>query len=173
MATKAAEALIHRNIQRMKRLEEWSKREQSFADRAAQAVAEFCGRMTFVWIHAALFAAWLGWNTLPRLPHFDPYPFTFLTLCVSLEAIFLSAFILISQNFEMRLTERRAQLDLQINLLAEQETTKILCMVHAMALKMGAIDEDDPEVAALAEAVRPETIGEDIEQAFARARAKT
>ena len=167
MASDAAKALIHRNVQRMKRLEEWSKRNRSFADRAAQGVAQFCGRMTFVWIHAALFVAWLAWNSLPGLSHFDPYPFTFLTLCVSLEAIFLSAFILISQNFEMRLTERRAQLDLQINLLAEQETTKILWMVHGMALKMGTLDKDDPEVAALAEAVRPETIGADLDEAFA------
>ena len=52
---------------------------------------------------------------LPGLPHFDPYPFTFLTLCVSLEAIFLSSFILIAQNYEMRVTERRSQLDQHFN----------------------------------------------------------
>ncbi|MBA2964313.1 MULTISPECIES: DUF1003 domain-containing protein [Ramlibacter] len=159
--------LVRRNISRMRQMEEWSKRDRSFADRAADAVARFCGQMGFVWIHAVLFAAWLGWNTLPHLPHFDPYPFTFLTLCVSLEAIFLSAFILISQNYEMRLTERRTQLDLQINLLAEQENTKMLALLQQIARKMGVLDEDDPEVAALSEAVRPEMIGRLIEEAYA------
>jgi uncharacterized membrane protein len=163
--------LVRRNITRMRQMEEWSKRDRSFADKAADAVARFCGQMTFVWIHAALFAAWLAWNTLPHMPHFDPYPFTFLTLCVSLEAIFLSAFILISQNYEMRLTERRTQLDLQINLLAEQENTKVLTLLQHMARKMGALEENDPEIEALCEAVRPEMIGRLIEEAYAEDRA--
>ena len=73
-------------------------------------------------------------NDLPGVPHFDPFPFTFLTLVVSLEAIFLSAFILISQNHETRLSERRNQLDLQINLLTEQENTKMLKLLEPNAI---------------------------------------
>jgi uncharacterized membrane protein len=113
-----------------------------------------------------VFALWIGWNALPVLPHFDPYPFTFLTLVVSLEAIFLSSFILISQNYEMRVTERRSQLDLQINLLAEQENTKILQMLDRMARKLGVSEEDDPEVRVLEQATRPETLARQIEDAF-------
>ena len=157
--------IIRRNVERIRGMERWSKRQRTFAERVAEAVARFCGQMAFVWIHAALFAAWIAWNTLSS-QRFDPYPFTFLTLCVSLEAIFLSAFILIAQNYEMRLTERRTQLDLQINLLAEQENTKILVLLQAIARKMGALEEDDPEIAALAEAVRPETISQEIEEAY-------
>ena len=163
----AAGKIIRRNVERIRSMERWSKRNRTWADRVAELVARFCGHMGFVWVHAALFAAWIGWNTVPSLPRFDPYPFTFLTLCVSLEAIFLSSFILIAQNYEMRLTERRTQLDLQINLLAEQENTKILVLLQAMARKMGALEEDDPEIAALAEAVRPETISQEIEEAYA------
>lgn len=166
MEPDAAEDLTRRNVERMRKMEDWSKRHRSVPDRAAEAVARFCGRIVFVWIHAVLFAAWILWNVLPGLPRFDPYPFTFLTLCVSLEAIFLSSFILISQNYEMRVTERRTQLDLQINLLAEQENTKILELLELVAKKMGAIEHDDPEIDALAAAIRPESIVQQIEDAY-------
>ena len=166
METDAAENLTRRNVERMRKMEDWSKRHRGLADRVAEVVARFCGHITFVWIHAVLFTAWILWNVLPRLPRFDPYPFTFLTLCVSLEAIFLSSFILISQNYEMRLTERRTQLDLQINLLAEQENTKILALLELMAKKMGAIDADDPEIDALAAAIQPESIVRQIDETY-------
>jgi uncharacterized membrane protein len=158
--------LTRENVQGMRRLEELSIAHRSLSDRVAEGVARFCGSITFVWIHAALFAGWIGWNSLPGLPHFDPYPFIFLTLCVSLEAIFLASFILISQNYEMRVTERRSQLDLQINLLAEQENTKILQLMERMAKKMGLYEEDDPEIKVLEQATRPETLARQIEEAI-------
>jgi uncharacterized membrane protein len=154
------------NVQAMKRLEQLAVAQRSLADRVAEFVARFCGSITFVWIHAVLFTAWVVWNVLPMLPHFDPYPFTFLTLCVSLEAIFLSSFILISQNYEMRITERRSQLDLQINLLAEQENTKMLQLMDRMARKMGLYEQDDPEIQVLEQATRPETLARQIEDAL-------
>jgi uncharacterized membrane protein len=158
--------LTRDSVQAMRKLEELAVANRTLADRVAEFVAQFCGSITFVWIHAALFLAWISWNVIPGLPHFDPYPFTFLTLCVSLEAIFLSAFILISQNHEMRLTERRSQLDLQINLLAEQENTKILQLLDRMARKMGLYEEDDPEVQVLEQATRPETLARQIDEAL-------
>jgi len=158
--------LTRENVQAMRRLEELSVAHRSLADRVATLVARFCGSIVFVWIHAALFAAWIAWNAIPGLPHFDPYPFTFLTLCVSLEAIFLSSFILIQQNYEMRITERRNQLDLQINLLAEQENTKILQLLDRMAKKMGLYEQDDPEIQVLEQATRPETLARQIEDAI-------
>ena len=122
--------------------------------------------MTFVWIHVAIFTAWLGYNVLPVFKPFDPYPFTFLTLVVSLEAIFLSTFILISQNYDMRISERRNQLDLQINLLAEQENTLMLQMLDRIARKVGAHVADDGQIKALEEATRPEALVEQIEEAY-------
>ena len=154
------------NVRAMRKLEELSIAQRTVADRIAEFVAKFCGSITFVWIHAVIFGAWLLWNVLPHLPHFDPYPFTFLTLCVSLEAIFLSSFILIAQNYEMRVSERRNQLDLQINLLAEQENTKMLQLLDRMAKKMGLYEEDDPEIAVLEQATRPETLAKQIEDAL-------
>jgi uncharacterized membrane protein len=154
------------NIRAMHRLDEVAKEHRSFADRIAEFVARFCGSIVFVWIHVALFAGWILWNVLPGLPRFDPYPFTFLTLCVSLEAIFLSSFILISQNYEMRITERRNQLDLQINLLSEQENTKMLKLLDAIARKVGATEGEDPEVRVLEQATRPDKLARQIEDAY-------
>ena len=154
------------NVQAMHQLEEAAMARRTGADRVAAAIARFCGSMTFVWIHVALFAAWIGYNTLPWFQAFDPYPFTFLTLIVSLEAIFLSTFILISQNYDMRVSERRNQLDLQINLLAEQENTKTLQILERIAKKVGAHLSDDPQVRALEEATRPDSLVQQIEEAY-------
>jgi uncharacterized membrane protein len=158
--------VTRQNVQAMRRLEEAARAKRTGADRMAAAIARFCGTMTFVLVHAALFAAWIGYNTLPWFDHFDPYPFTFLTLVVSLEAIFLATFILISQNYDMRISERRNQLDLQINLLAEQENTKILQILERIAKHVGAHVGDDPQVRALEEATRPEALVKQIDDAF-------
>jgi uncharacterized membrane protein len=158
--------VTRQNVKAMRELEEAAMARRTGADRAAAAIARFCGSMTFVWIHVAVFATWIGYNSLPWFDAFDPYPFTFLTLVVSLEAIFLSTFILISQNYDMRVAERRNQLDLQINLLAEQENTKALQMLERIARKVGAHLTDDPQVRALEEATRPDTLIEQIEEAY-------
>jgi uncharacterized membrane protein len=158
--------VTRQNIQAMRRLEAAQMARRTRADRVAAAIAGFCGSMTFVWIHVALFAAWIGYNSLPWFDHFDPYPFTFLTLVVSLEAIFLATFILISQNYDMRISERRNQLDLQIDLLAEQEDTKILRILERIANKVGAHVGDDPQVRALEQAMRPDALAKQIEEAY-------
>ena len=158
--------VTRQNVQAMRQLEEAAMARRTGADRVAAAIARFCGSMTFVWIHVVAFAAWIGYNALPWFNAFDPYPFTFLTLIVSLEAIFLSTFILISQNYDMRVSERRNQLDLQINLLAEQENTKSLQILERIAKKVGAHISDDPQVRALEEATRPDSLVEQIEEAY-------
>lgn len=165
-STRSVADVTRENVHAMRKLEELAKTQRSFADRVAERVAGFGGNIAFVWVHVAVFAAWIGWNTWPGLPHFDPYPFIFLTLCVSLEAIFLSSFILISQNYEMRVTERRNQLDLQINLLAEQENTKMLQLLEGIARQLGVRGGSDPEVDVLEQATRPETLARQIDEAF-------
>lgn len=101
------EDLTRDNVQAILRLEETANANRDQTDRMADVIARFCGSFTFVWVHLISFSAWIVVNAVPGLPHFDPFPFTFLTLVVSLEAIFLSTFILISQNHETRLSERR------------------------------------------------------------------
>ena len=160
------EDLTGQNVAAMRRLEALSDAKRGFADRAAAFIAKFCGSVTFVALHALLFAAWIGFNSIEGTSHFDPYPFTFLTLCVSLEAIFLSSFIMISQNFEMRIADRRNQLDLQINLLSEQENTKMLQLLEKIARKVGATTGDDPEIRILEQATRPEALARQIDDAY-------
>ena len=90
-------------------------------ERTADAIAEFAGSLTFLGLNAAWFIVWILWNTFPGVPKFDPYPFGFLTMAVSLEAIFLSIFVLVSQNRQGAKDRLRADLDYQVNLKAELE----------------------------------------------------
>lgn len=168
-APPTVDELTQQNVEAMQQLEESALAKRSAADHMAAFVARFGGSMTFVWVHVLIFSAWLLFNAWPGLPHFDPYPFTFLTLLVSLEAIFLSSFILISQNYEMRITERRNQLDLQINLLSEQENTKMLQMLARIARKVGVECDDDPEIRALEGATHPDTLLRQIEKTYQKA----
>src|SRR5262245_43942368 len=94
------------NVLKIAKIEEAKKANRTFAKKAAELIAAFCGNIIFVYVHIVFFAMWILANSVFLFVPFDPYPFTFLTLVVSLEAIFLSTFILISQNHETRLTER-------------------------------------------------------------------
>ncbi|RZL09413.1 MAG: DUF1003 domain-containing protein [Rubrivivax sp.] len=165
---RTVEALTELNVRAILQLERTARANLPPAVRVANSVASFCGTIYFIWLHVAWFGSWIVFNTLPGLPHFDPFPFTFLTLVVSLEAIFLATFILISQNEENRVTERRNALDLQINLLTEQENTKMLRMLESIALKLGVDMGDDPTLSVLEESTRPEQLAEQIERASAR-----
>ncbi len=155
--------LTQRNVELIRQLEESANRERTRSDLVAEAIANFCGSMTFVWVHVVWFGAWVVINIAPGIPHLDPFPFTFLTLVVSLEAIFLSTFILISQNHDTKISERRNHLDLQINLLSEQENTKMIIMLQAIAAKVGAEIDQDPHLQALSEETEPEKLVRQIE----------
>jgi uncharacterized membrane protein len=158
-----ADDLTRRNVELIHELEESAKQERTRSDFVAEAIANFCGSMTFVWVHVVWFGAWVLINITPGIPHLDPFPFTFLTLVVSLEAIFLSTFILISQNHDTRISERRNHLDLQINLLSEQENTKMIAILQAIAAKVGAQLSQDPHLQALSEETEPERLVQQIE----------
>jgi uncharacterized membrane protein len=128
-----------KNVQAIAELEHAALHERSAADRLSDAIARTTGSAPFTIIHLAWFASWLLLNTgsIPGIVPFDPYPFSFLTLVVSLEAIFLSVFVLMSQNRMTRQAEKRAHLDLQVDLLAEQELTALLELQRAVCHKLG------------------------------------
>jgi len=131
-----------KNVNRIIAIERAQKRNRTFGERPSEVIAKFCRRMTFVWVHVAWFGAWIVVNNFIPSLTFDPFPFTFLTFVVSLEAIFLSTFILISRNNETKLTERRNHLDLQINMLSEQENTKMIEILRQIAEKAGVPCDD-------------------------------
>ena len=124
---------------------------------------QFVGSPPFLYLHLLWFVLWPAANYLQGRHAFDPYPYFLLVLILAMEAILLATLILMTQNRQQRMAERRAHLDLQINLLAEQETTKVLSMLESIQKHLG-IDRDDPEVAALQQATEPERLVEQIEQ---------
>ncbi|MEO6015900.1 MAG: DUF1003 domain-containing protein [Polaromonas sp.] len=127
----AIESFTEKNIETILCQEEERRKHKPAAYKAVQAIARFSGSLSFLWLQLAWFAIWIGYNI--SFKPFDPYPFQFLMLVVSLEAIFLSVLILISQNMSARESERRHHLDLQMNLLTERETTAMLRLMTRMA----------------------------------------
>lgn len=103
-------------------------------EKAAAAITRFAGSMIFVYIHALVFGGWIVINVglLPILPAFDP-SMVVLAMVASVEAIFISTFVMISQNRMAEADDKRADLNLQISLLAEHETTQLLSIVTAIA----------------------------------------
>ena len=116
--------------------------------RLAGAITAFTGSMLFVYIHLLIYGTWIVWNSglIPALPKFDP-SFVILATEASVEAIFLSTFVLISQNGTAAAADKRADLDLHINLLAEHELTKLTELVAAIAthLELPIPDSEDIE----------------------------
>ena len=94
---------------------------RTMVQKAADGIAAFAGSIPFLFLHVIWFGAWLTVNSAPGLPHFDPFPFGFLTLTVSLEAIFLSVFVLLAQNRQAAKERIRADVEYDVNLKAELE----------------------------------------------------
>jgi uncharacterized membrane protein len=119
----------------------------------------------FLVIHAIIFMAWIWWNLpISGLPNFDPYPFGMLTMCVSLEAIFLSIFVLMTQSRESRIGELREELTLQVNLRMEEEITKTLHLVAGLYSRLGLQLADDPELKAMLEPLDPKKMETDLSE---------
>ncbi|HYF16637.1 MAG TPA: DUF1003 domain-containing protein [Ramlibacter sp.] len=154
------------NVQAMRELDDLENAKRGFSDRVADLIARGCGHIAFTLVHMVAFAAWMAWNTWGASDPPDPYPFTLLTLWVSAEGVFLMSFVLISQNYQARLAERRNQLDLQINLLAEQENSKMLLLLETIARQVGALREEDKEVEVLVQATDPEQLARQIDEAY-------
>jgi uncharacterized membrane protein len=139
--------------------------ERSREERAADSITAFSGRMLFIYINAAFFAGWFLLNTGRfGLRPFDPYPYGLLTMIVSLEAIFLSTFVLISQNRMSEQAEHRADLDLHIDLLTEYELTRVLQMLDAIHDKLGIAEGQDDELVELEKETDPEQVLAEIER---------
>ena len=157
--------VIERNIRTITRLRLQTAHERTVQERLADAITSFSGSMVFVYLHILWFGAWLLVNTgrVGILP-FDPFPYGLLTMIVSLEGIFLSTFVLISQNRFSDEADRRAELDLQIGLLAEHEITRVLQMLDAIQDKLGIDNDADSELADLEMETRPEDVLAEIDR---------
>jgi uncharacterized membrane protein len=109
---------------------------RTLEERIALAITDFAGSMLFVYLHAAWFGLWVAVNAgllaALGLAGFDPFPFGLLTLIVSLEAIFLSTFVMIAQNRLSAQADARAQADYEVNLRAEKEVARLLLLVESL-----------------------------------------
>jgi uncharacterized membrane protein len=161
--------VLHRNIEALVERRRTESRERSRQDRIADRVTRFTGSMRFVFIHVAIFGGWILWN-LPfsPLPRFDP-SLVVLAMAASVEAIFLSTFVLISQNRMAADADRRAELDLQVSLLAEHEVTRLIRMVKAIGDRLGVDESQSPDLPHLERDVRPEAVLDRIDDAKRRA----
>ncbi|MGL5831154.1 MAG: DUF1003 domain-containing protein [Candidatus Altimarinota bacterium] len=135
-------------------------------DRFADFMTEKLGTVFFLALNAVWFLIWIVWNTgiIPGLQPFDPYPYGFLTMTVSLEAIFLSIIVLISQNRSSMIADMREEIDYNVNVRAEKEITKILNIVDKIQDHLGVIEENDLEL----EEMKIFTNIEEMEEAIAQ-----
>jgi len=140
--------VIQRNIRKIIHIRQKAVEEQSVQDRIANAMTTFSGSMAFFYVHIVWFLVWFILNTghLGVAP-FDPYPYGFLTMVVSLEAIFLATFVLISQNLLAKEASRLSDLNLQTGLLTEHELTRVLQMLRAVQDKIGITNDEDSKLA--------------------------
>lgn len=145
------DSISAKNIEDIRRLEQASVLKQSRTERIAQWVTQVAGGAPFISMHIAWFVIWITLNIglLKSVQPWDPFPFSFLTLVVSLEAIFISLLVLMAQNRLTRDADKRALLDLHINMLAEQESTASLKMLEKICehLKIDYVAEEAQQLA--------------------------
>ena len=157
--------IIEQNIHTIIHTRQTAANQRTTEERLADVITEFSGRMYFVYFHVVWFGIWILLNSgFFGLKPFDPYPFGLLTMVVSLEAIFLATFVLISQNRLSAEADRRADLDLQIGLLTEYELTRVIKMLDAIQDKMGIENDSDLELLDLEKNVHPEDVLEEMDR---------
>jgi uncharacterized membrane protein len=137
------------NVKTVSQLERDALETRSLAERISDGLTKAIGSIASITLHSVWFSAWFLVNTgrIPGILPFDPFPFGVLTLIVSSEGVLLAIIILISQNRMIRQADRRAHLDLQISLLAEQETTIVLHTLQRIARQLG-LPRDDRDLEA-------------------------
>jgi uncharacterized membrane protein len=155
---------LRRNIQAMEDRRRQEAAASTLQERLADRITSFTGSMVFVYLHLVLYAGWIAINLglVPGVPKFDP-SFVVLAMEASVEAIFLSTFVLITQNSMAAASNKRAELDLQISLLTEHELTKLSRLVVALAERLDLPVEQDHEIHEVQEDVAPEAVLDEIE----------
>ncbi|HEX8461030.1 MAG TPA: DUF1003 domain-containing protein [Segetibacter sp.] len=156
--------IVERNIAALLKRRREEEARKTFEEGIAESITRFTGSMRFVYIHLILFGVWIIWNLgLIGLKPFDQ-SFVVLAMVASVESIFLSTFVLISQNRMNIQSDKRAELDLQVSLLTEHEVTRIITLVTAIAKVMKIEDAFDAEIEELAKDVHPEKVMDTMER---------
>jgi uncharacterized membrane protein len=158
-APEGLNSALTRNIEALRAQRQAEQRASSLPDRIANLVTGFAGSLPFVYVHLAILGLWVAINlgAAPGVPRFDE-TFVILATAASVEAIFLSTFVLISQNRAAEMADRRDELDLQINLLTEHEVTRLIDITTQIAAHLGVSLSNGEELAELRRDVAPEAV---------------
>lgn len=163
--TPTLNGIIQENIRTIIEHRRQTARKRTLQEIIADKITDFSGSMLFVVFHIVWFALWFvlnsGWFGFKP---FDPFPYGLLTMVVSLEAIFLSTFVLISQNRMSKQEQQRAELDLQINLLTERELTRVLVLLDEIQNHLGIKHGKDVELEELKKETKPDEVLKQIEE---------
>jgi uncharacterized membrane protein len=156
--------IVERNIDALLQRHKQEEKQKMIEEKIADGVTRFTGSMLFVYIHLTLFGIWIIWNIgWIGLKPFDD-SFVILAMFASVEAIFLSTFVLISENRMNVQADKRADLDLQVSLLTEHEVTRLITLVTAIAKRMDIAEAYHPEIDELAKDVQPEKVMDTMER---------
>jgi uncharacterized membrane protein len=157
---------LRRNIDALRHWRHEEEAHATFHERVASAITRFSGSMRFVYVHLLVYGFWivanLGW--ISGIRPWDP-TFVVLAMVASVEAIFLSTFVLMTQNRMAAAADKRADLDLQISLLAEHEITRLAKMLGSISERLGVAIEDPGELEEIEKDVAPEAVLDRIEEA--------
>jgi uncharacterized membrane protein len=157
-------SVLERNIDTLVARRRQQEQDKGRQERIADAITGFTGSMTFVYLHILFFGSWILINLgLTPLPRYDP-SFVILAMMASVEAIFLSTFVLISQNRMAAVSDKRAELDLQISLLSEHEITQMLELMIKIAEQIGVQHATEPKYEELIQSVDPEAVLNRLEE---------
>jgi uncharacterized membrane protein len=147
--------------------------ERTVIESLADGLNDLAASTPFLLIHVAWFLVWIPWNLgMFRLKPFDPFPFGLLTMIVSLEAIFLTIFVLMSQKRESKIAELREELMLQVSLRMEEEVTKTLQLVAGLYTRMGHVMAEDQELGDMLAPLDVNTIEKELTHEIAQVSAK-
>jgi uncharacterized membrane protein len=163
---KAPQPQARKNVEVITKLEERAIHTRTPIEHAADVITKFAGSTPFIVFHIFWFGIWILINAslVPGITPFDPFPFSFLTLVVSLEAIFLSLLVLMAQNRMTKEADKRAHLDLQINMLAEQQNTLMLKLLQKIGEQLGVEAESDEIIQEMIEDTDVDQLAEALEE---------
>ena len=151
-------SLTQRNVETIAKLETASRDQRTRGERISDAIAVGIGSWTFIIFQSTLLGIWMLLNLTAWIRHWDPYPFILLNLALSFQVAFAGPIIMMSQNRQSRFIERRNQLDLQINLLAEQENTQMLRLLRLLCEKAGISPQELSGAAILTQETKPDAL---------------
>ncbi|MDB5246025.1 MAG: rane protein [Segetibacter sp.] len=160
----AMAGIMERNIKQLIDLSKEEEKEKTNEEKIADTITRFTGNMAFVYVHIGLIVLWIIWNSgAAGIKPLDP-SFVALSVFASVEALFLTAFVLISQNRMNVLANKRSNLDLHISLLAEHEVTRLITLVTAIAKKLDIEEAKSAEFEELARDINPEKVLETMDK---------